>query len=129
MQMEDEVLLEDEEAEINFHIIANIKIKKSDPDYKDFVEAVKTQNGEVLNRLLKLWSEYISFEDNSILGYLVPKNEIAAALPSHSQVIAHRGNQVFNYPFLLDNQNIVMNLLRNTADDARRSDEQEEAKA
>ena len=31
-----------EEAEINFHIIANIKIKKSDPDYKDFVEAVKT---------------------------------------------------------------------------------------
>ena len=66
MQMEDEVLLEDEEAEINFHIIANIKIKKSDPDYKDFVEAVKTQNGEVLNRLLKLWSEYISFEDNSI---------------------------------------------------------------
>lgn len=42
MQMEDEVLLEDEEAEINFHIIANIKIKKSDPDYKDFVEAVKT---------------------------------------------------------------------------------------
>lgn len=127
--MEDEVLLEDEEAEINFHIIANIKIKKSDPDYKDFVEAVKTQNGEVLNRLLKLWSEYISFEDNSILGYLVPKNEIAAALPSHSQVIAHRGNQVFNYPFLLDNQNIVMNLLRNTADDARRSDEQEEAKA
>lgn len=129
MQMEDEVLLEDEEAEINFHIIANIKIKKSDPDYKDFVEAVKTQNGEVLNRLLKLWSEYISFEDNSILGYLVPKNEIAAALPSHSQVIAHRGSQVFNYPFLLDNQNIVMNLLRNTADDARRSDEQEEAKA
>lgn len=129
MQMEDEVLLEDEEAEINFHIIANIKIKKSDPDYKDFVEAMKTQNGEVLNRLLKLWSEYISFEDNSILGYLVPKNEIAAALPSHSQVIAHRGNQVFNYPFLLDNQNIVMNLLRNTADDARRSDEQEEAKA
>lgn len=127
--MEDEVLLEDEEAEINFHIIANIKIKKSDPDYKDFVEAVKTQNGEVLNRLLKLWSEYISFEDNSILGYLVPKNEIAAALPSHSQVIAHRGSQVFNYPFLLDNQNIVMNLLRNTADDARRSDEQEEAKA
>ena len=123
------MLLEDEEAEINFHIIANIKIKKSDPDYKDFVEAVKTQNGEVLNRLLKLWSEYISFEDNSILGYLVPKNEIAAALPSHSQVIAHRGNQVFNYPFLLDNQNIVMNLLRNTADDARRSDEQEEAKA
>lgn len=129
MQMEDEVLLEDEEAEINFHIIANIKIKKSDPDYKDFVEAAKTQNGEVLNRLLKLWSEYISFEDNSILGYLMPKNEIAAALPSHSQVIAHRGNQVFNYPFLLDNQNIVMNLLRNTADDARRSDEQEEAKA
>ena len=129
MQMEDEVLREDEEAEINFHIIANIKIKKSDPDYKDFVEAVKTQNGEVLNRLLKLWSEYISFEDNSILGYLVPKNEIAAALPTHSQVIAHRGNQVFNYPFLLDNQNIVMNLLRNTADDARRSDEQEEAKA
>ena len=121
--------MEDEEAEINFHIIANIKIKKSDPDYKDFVEAVKTQNGEVLNRLLKLWSEYISFEDNSILGYLVPKNEIAAALPAHSQVIAHRGNQVFNYPFLLDNQNIVMNLLRNTADDTRRSDEQEEAKA
>ena len=106
MQMEDEVLREDEEAEI-----------------------MKTQNGEVLNRLLKLWSEYISFEDNSILGYLVPKNEIAVALPAHSQVIAHRGNQVFNYPFLLDNQNIVMNLLRNTADDARRSDEQEEAKA
>ena len=71
----------------------------------------------------------LSFEDNSILGYLVPKNEIAAALPAHSQVIAHRGNQVFNYPFLLDNQNIVMNLLRNTADDTRRSDEQEEAKA
>lgn len=129
MQMEDEVLREDEEAEISFHIIANIKIKKSDPDYKDFVEAMKTQNGEVLNRLLKLWSEYISFEDDSILGYLVPKNEIAATLPAHSQVIDHRGNQVFNYPFLLDNQNIVMNLLRNTADDARRSDEQEEAKA
>lgn len=127
--MKDEVLREDEEAEISFHIITNIKIKKLDPDYKDFVEAVKTQNGEVLNRLLKLWSEYISFEDNSILGYLVPKNEIAANLPAHSQVIAHRGNQVFNYPFLLDNQNIVMNLLRNTAGDTRRSDEQEEAKA
>ena len=46
MQMKDEVLREDEEAEISFHIIANIKIKKSDPDYKDFVEAMKTQNGE-----------------------------------------------------------------------------------
>ena len=59
------------------------------------------------------------------LDQLVP----GLALPAHSQVIAHRGNQVFNYPFLLDNQNIVMNLLRNTADDTRRSDEQEEAKA